>query len=186
MALAVHHHHAVADAHLVRVQPGRDVGGPDDTRVARVRHVHDGRAVRRVHVAEIGVVALHHDLAAAGAVEPGDFVDAGTVAHVRSPVFLAATMRRIAAAGQSCKRLPAAFASTGVASPRPPVIASVNTTARGCRESSQNQSVALTYSAAAIMLHRTMRRRPSPKSGPRPAEPKDRADEPVQPSALAH
>ena len=37
--------------------------------------------MRRLHVPDIGVVAVEDDLAAAGDIDPGDLANAGTLTH---------------------------------------------------------------------------------------------------------
>src|SRR6056297_338497 len=48
----------------------------NDGWIGRVRDVEDRRAMRRFHVADIGVIALDHHLPAPGNVEPGQMFDA--------------------------------------------------------------------------------------------------------------
>ena len=75
--LDVGDHEVAGDAHLVGVRALRLEGQRgDDLRPLRVRDVDDGRAMRRLHVADEGVVALDVDLAATGQVEMADALHA--------------------------------------------------------------------------------------------------------------
>jgi hypothetical protein len=85
MAFAVDYHHLVGNADLVRVQAEGNVDFGHYSRVARFGNIQHRGAVRRVHVADVSVVAIDHDLAAAGAVEPGNFANSDTMAH--APTF---------------------------------------------------------------------------------------------------
>ena len=80
--LAVDQHQAVGGTDLVGVDArfGRHVG--DVARILRIADVDDGGAGRVVDVADIGVVAVDHDLSAAVAVEIADLTNAFALAHV--------------------------------------------------------------------------------------------------------
>jgi hypothetical protein len=47
----------------------------------RILYVDDGSPVRRLHMPDIGVVAVQHDLAAAGDIDPGNLANTGTMTH---------------------------------------------------------------------------------------------------------
>src|SRR6185436_19935135 len=83
--LAIGDHDAVAHAHLVRMRADRHLDRRKLFRVLRVRHVHDHRAVRIAHVADVGNAFLHHDLSAARAVEPRHGLHVGARRAVRMP-----------------------------------------------------------------------------------------------------
>src|SRR5437868_4065047 len=80
-ALAVDHHDVIRHPYLVGMQPRRNVDRGDDFWIRRIRYVEDRRAVRRLHVPDIGMVAVEDDLAAAGDIDPGDLANAGTLTH---------------------------------------------------------------------------------------------------------
>ena len=84
-ALAIDDHDLVRDPHLVRMQPGRNVDRRHDLRIGRIRDVQHRRPVRRLHVPDIGMVAIEDDLPAAGDIDPGDLANAGTLTHGVSP-----------------------------------------------------------------------------------------------------
>jgi hypothetical protein len=67
--LVVDQHDVAVHPHLVRMGVLGERHLRDDFRPARVRHIDDRGAVRRPHVADIGVIALGDDLTAAGNVE---------------------------------------------------------------------------------------------------------------------
>src|SRR5207253_1368240 len=66
----------------------RDLG--DEMRLARIRDVHDARPVRRGHVADVGIPAFHHDLAAARQVQLPDPTESAyplaAIAHRTGPL----------------------------------------------------------------------------------------------------
>ena len=78
---AVHHHDVIRHPHLVGMQPRRNVDRRDDLWMRRICHVDDRGSVRRLHMPDIGGVAVKDDLAAAGDIEPGDLANAGTLTH---------------------------------------------------------------------------------------------------------
>src|SRR5258708_31620742 len=47
----------------------------------RITDVQDRSPVRRLHVPDIGIVAVQDDLAAAGDIDPGHLANAGTLTH---------------------------------------------------------------------------------------------------------
>ena len=57
--------------------------------------------MRRLHVPDIGVVAVQDDLAAAGDIDPGDLANAGTLTHGVSPLDSCALIWHDANAGSS-------------------------------------------------------------------------------------
>ena len=58
-------------------------------------------------MADIGVVAVEHDLAAAGDIDPGDLANAGTVTHVVFPLqILDGRTRQPAGSCSSSRPLP--------------------------------------------------------------------------------
>ena len=70
VVLDIGDHDVAGHAHLVRMRAvvfEFDLG--HHARLARVRNIEDGGAVRRLHVAEKSMLALHHDLPATGNVE---------------------------------------------------------------------------------------------------------------------
>ena len=79
--LAVDHHDVIRHPHLVGMQPRRNVDRGDDPWLRRIRYVQHRRPVRRLHVPDIGVVAVQDDLAAAGDIDPGDLANPGTLTH---------------------------------------------------------------------------------------------------------
>ena len=71
-ALVVDDHHAVRDAHLVRMPALGHRHGGEELRMARIRNIQDRGAIRVVHVADVERVAVDPDLAAARDVDMGD------------------------------------------------------------------------------------------------------------------
>ena len=69
--LVIDHHDAVGAAHLVGVPALRQIDGRERARIARISYVHNGRAVRGLHVPDEHRGAVDPDLPAAGAVEVG-------------------------------------------------------------------------------------------------------------------
>src|SRR5262245_26259859 len=67
------------------MQPRRNVDRRDDLRMRRIAHVQDGGPVRRLHVSDIGVIAVQDDLAATGDIDPGNLANAGTMTHGALP-----------------------------------------------------------------------------------------------------
>ena len=65
VAFVVHQHDVAVDPHLVRMGAIGDVDVRHYLEVPRVGNVHDGRAVGRFQVSDVGVVSLHHHLSAA-------------------------------------------------------------------------------------------------------------------------
>ena len=65
VAFVVHQHDVAVDPDLVRMGPVGDLDVRDHLEVPGVGNVHDGRAVGRFQVSDVGVVPLHHDLPAA-------------------------------------------------------------------------------------------------------------------------
>jgi hypothetical protein len=66
VALVVDQHDIATDAHFVRVQPFGDLYMRDDFGVLRILDIDDRRAVRRVHMADVGVAVLDDHRTAAG------------------------------------------------------------------------------------------------------------------------
>src|SRR4029077_8558390 len=83
--LAVGHHDVVRHPYLVRMQPRRNVDRSDDPGMRRITHVQDRSPVRRLHVPDIGGVAVQDDLPAAGDIDPRNLANAGTLTHGVSP-----------------------------------------------------------------------------------------------------
>ncbi|QYU66555.1 ABC transporter ATP-binding protein/permease [Leptolyngbya sp. 15MV] len=86
--LVVHQHDPVGHTHLVRMPAHRDRDVVQHARLARVRHVHDRRAMRRPHVPDIHRGAIEPDLPAARRIEPRDLRGVarlleGRMVHVR-------------------------------------------------------------------------------------------------------
>src|SRR5262249_34045952 len=79
--LAVHHHDVIRHPDLVGMQPRRNVDRSDDLWMRRICYVQDRSPVRRLHVPDIGVVAVQDDLAAAGDIDPANLANAGTLTH---------------------------------------------------------------------------------------------------------
>src|SRR5260370_14481103 len=69
MALVIHEHHAVGDAHLVRMPSSGDFEMSEDARLARIRDVDDRGAVGMMHVRDVGRNAVEPYLASTGAIE---------------------------------------------------------------------------------------------------------------------
>src|SRR5260370_22422086 len=72
LAFVIHEHHAVGDAHLVRMPSLGDFEMSEDARLARIRDVDDRSAVGMVHVCDIGRGAVEPYLATTGAIEMPD------------------------------------------------------------------------------------------------------------------
>src|SRR5580700_4431747 len=79
--LAVGHHDVIRHPYLMGMQPRRNVDRSDDPWLRRICYVQDRSPVRRLHVPDIGGVAVQDDLAAAGDIDPGDLANAGTLTH---------------------------------------------------------------------------------------------------------
>ena len=82
--LAVHQHQAIGDADLVGVDAGCGRHVRDLARVFRIADIDDRGAGRLVDMADVGVVAIHHDLPAALAIEVPDLTNANGFAHAAS------------------------------------------------------------------------------------------------------
>src|SRR5262249_61706236 len=83
--LAVHQHDAVGGPDLVGMyaRRRRDIG--DVARLLWIAHVDNGRAGGLVDVADIGVIAVDHDLSAAVAIEIADLAHPDALAHPPAP-----------------------------------------------------------------------------------------------------
>src|SRR5208282_2795105 len=79
--LAVEDHQALADAHFVRMCPGRHPELRDLRGMLGIAHVDDRRAVRTIDMTDVREAVGDDDLAAAGAVEVAHLADAFCLTH---------------------------------------------------------------------------------------------------------
>ena len=83
--LSIGHHDAVAHAHLVRMGAGRHGNGGELLGTLRIRHVHHQRAMRIVHVADVGDALVDDHLPAAGAIKPRHRLQTGALCGAVGP-----------------------------------------------------------------------------------------------------
>src|SRR6266481_6456143 len=72
--------------------------------MCRITHVQDRSPVRRLHVPDIGIVAVQDDLTAAGDIDPRNLANAGTLTHRALLFRILTTLRGISVSPRAAAR----------------------------------------------------------------------------------